>query len=200
MSTYAQFAAARTHLADERGEALTDDELVVALCRPRVTATAEACPSSEYAAHEAAVAIEAVATTKPPYQLAITTCRHCARSFQIGGGLEVEVSPATLERARCDAHHLGDLEAEVPSRIVASVTPRVRRHVMTRDGFQCRVPGCRSKRNLDVHHIVFQSRRGSHKASNLITLCSGHHQQLHEGALVVSGKAPHAVVLSALRC
>ena len=177
-STYAQFVEARTRYAEEHGgDRPTDDELVCAWCRPSSNAEDDA--------------------GRAPYQLAITTCRTCAKSYQLGGGgREIEISTATVERARCDARFLGDLEAEVPARTRTSVTPRMRRQVIARDGFMCRVPGCRSTRHLDVHHIVFQSQRGGHKTSNLITLCGGHHQQLHEGRLSVSGIAPHAVVFA----
>ena len=172
-STYAQFVEVRTRLADERGERLTDDEVVQALC---------AADTSD--------------SDAPSHQIAITTCRSCAKGFQIGGGREIEVSAATVERARCDARHLGDLESDARQRTTTTVTPRMRRQVMTRDGYMCRVPGCRSMRFLDVHHIVFQSKRGANKPSNLITLCSGHHQQLHEGKLAISGAAPHDITFA----
>src|SRR5688572_11401876 len=174
-STYAEYVEARTRLADARGERLSDDETVKLMARGA-------------AGHADAGAAS--------YQIAITTCRSCAKSHQIGGGREVEVSAATVEKVHCDAQHLGDLEADKPTRIVSSVSKRMRRHVMTRDNFICRVPGCRSMRFLDVHHIVFKSRYGSNKASNLVTLCSGHHQQLHDGKLAVSGTAPHAVTFT----
>ena len=173
-STYAQFLEARTRYADERGERLSDDELVLAMCRPS--------------------ADEDIA--KAPHQMAIATCRSCAKSYQVGGGREVEVSVATVERARCDSQFLGDVESDVTPRATSSVSPRMRRRIIMRDHFTCRVPGCRSQRHLDVHHVVFQSKRGSHKPSNLITLCSGHHQQLHEGQLAVSGQAPHALAFT----
>ena len=34
------------------------------------------------------------------------------------------------------------------------------------------VPGCRSARNLDIHHIVEQARGGTHELWNLTLLCS----------------------------
>ena len=173
-STYAQFVEVRTRLADDRGERLTDDEVVQALCAADTSANSDA----------------------PSHQIAITTCRSCAKNFQLGGGREIEVSVATVERARCDARHLGDLESDARQRTTTTVTPRMRRQVMTRDGYMCRVPGCRSMRFLDVHHIVFQSKRGANKPSNLITLCSGHHQQLHEGKLAISGAAPHDITFA----
>jgi hypothetical protein len=129
--------------------------------------------------------------------MAITTCRSCAKSYQLGGGgREIEISAAVVERARCDARFLGDLEADTPPRTYASVTPRMRRQVIVRDGFTCSVPGCRSARHLDVHHIEFQSRGGPNKTWNLTTMCAGHHRHLHEGRLAMSGTAPHAIVFT----
>jgi hypothetical protein len=171
-STYAQFVEARTRLADERGERPTDDETVLALCRP---------PSDDEPG-------------QPAYRIALTTCRTCAKTFQVGGaGREIEVPPSTLERALCDSHDLGDLEAEAPARMVASVSPRMRQHVFTRDHFMCTVPGCRSQRNLEAHHINPKSRGGKHHAPNLTTICDGHHAQSHVGKLLISGEAPHAL-------
>src|SRR6185436_14049432 len=98
-----------------------------------------------------------------------TTCRSCKKSYQVGGGgREIELRPAVVERARCDAQNLGDLEAETPTRIAQSVTPRMREHVLARDGYMCRVPGCRSQRNLELHHLVFRRNGGQHHASNLL--------------------------------
>ena len=177
-STYAQFMEARTRYVEEHGgEYPTDDELVRYFCRP--------------ASSDAAATADAA-----PYRLAISTCRTCAKSFQIAGGREVEVPSTMVDMFRCDARHLGDLEADVPARALASVTPRMREQVLARDGFQCRVPGCRSRRNLDVHHIEFQCMGGPNKGSNLATLCGGHHAQLHEGLLTISGTAPHAIVFT----
>ncbi|MHA7836848.1 MAG: hypothetical protein ACX98W_05240, partial [bacterium] len=37
---------------------------------------------------------------------------------------------------------------------------RKRHRVFVRDGWQCTVPGCRSRRNLQAHHIIFRSAGG----------------------------------------
>jgi hypothetical protein len=58
-----------------------------------------------------------------------------------------------------------------------------------RDSFACVVPGCRARRNLDVHHVVHRD-GGKHSMAQICVLCSGHHQQLHLGRLVISGRAP----------
>jgi hypothetical protein len=167
-STYAQLVEARTRFAADRGAPLTDDELLLALCRPD--------------------------RTDAPYQIAITTCRSCAKAFQVAGGREIEVSVATLARTTCDATHIGDLEADAPQRAKSTVSARKRRQVLARDGFTCRVPGCRSQRYLDIHHIRLKSEGGTNRASNLVTICSGHHQHLHDGKLSIAGEAPHALV------
>jgi hypothetical protein len=161
---------------DEQGERLSDDELVVAMCRGGSDDGAET--------GDAGV---------PPYRLMISTCRSCARSFQITAGRELEVPASTVAIARCDARDIGDVGFDLPQRAVSSVTPRMREHVLARDHFMCTVPGCRSKRNLDVHHVAFESEGGEHVASNLTTACTAHHAQLHEGRLLIHGRAPHAL-------
>jgi hypothetical protein len=86
---------------------------------------------------------------------------------------------------------IGSLEAEQPARVAATVTPRLRRQALARDRHRCTVPGCRSARSLDLHHIEYQRDGGAHQLWNMTVLCSGHHRQLHEGALTIRGKAPH---------
>ena len=65
--------------------------------------------------------------------------------------------------------------------------------ILKRDHFQCQVPGCKCRRNLQVHHIVWRSKGGSDEEYNLITLCRQHHKHiLHDlMALKIEGTAPH---------
>jgi hypothetical protein len=59
-----------------------------------------------------------------------------------------------------------------------------RYRIFERDGWRCRVPGCSSRRNLQVHHIVFRSRGGGGEDDNLVTVCVTHHLRcLHAGTL-----------------
>ncbi|MDQ7822279.1 MAG: HNH endonuclease signature motif containing protein [Candidatus Eremiobacteraeota bacterium] len=68
----------------------------------------------------------------------------------------------------------------------------IHHRTLARDHFQCQVPGCRCRRNLHSHHIVFRSHGGSDKLHNRITLCMAHHLRcLHEGHLIIRGTAPH---------
>ena len=62
--------------------------------------------------------------------------------------------------------------------------PTWRRHhrIFERDAWRCRVPGCSSRRNLQVHHVVFRSQGGSDEDANLAVLCAAHHLQgIHRG-------------------
>jgi len=69
--------------------------------------------------------------------------------------------------------------------------------IMERDGWQCTVPACSSKRDLHAHHVRFRSQGGEDEEWNLTTLCVGHH--LHAvhgpaaGTVRVSGRAPYGL-------
>ncbi|MDQ7821357.1 MAG: hypothetical protein RDV48_01045 [Candidatus Eremiobacteraeota bacterium] len=68
----------------------------------------------------------------------------------------------------------------------------IHHRTLARDNYQCQAPGCRSRRNLHSHHIIFRSHGGSDKLHNRITLCMAHHLRcVHEGHLVIRGTAPH---------
>ena len=116
-------------------------------------------------------------------------CPECKAATADGAGIVVDVTPAQIETALCDAEILGDVERE-PERVRKTITDRMRRQVFARDHHRCTVPGCRSGRNLDVHHLPFRSHGGPHAMWNLAVLCHGHHTLLHEGKLRASGKAP----------
>ncbi|MHC9538496.1 MAG: HNH endonuclease [Vulcanimicrobiota bacterium] len=64
--------------------------------------------------------------------------------------------------------------------------------ILKRDHFQCQVPGCKCRRNLQVHHIIWRSKGGCDEHWNLITLCRQHHKHiLHDlMALKIEGTAP----------
>ncbi|HEU0035723.1 MAG TPA: HNH endonuclease signature motif containing protein [Kofleriaceae bacterium] len=131
---------------------------------------------------------------QPAFQVALSTCKQCKRSYQDVAGEEVEVDAATLSRAQCDHDDLGDLEADAPARVTSSVTKRKRRQVYARDGYCCVVPGCRMTRYLEIHHVRFRSSGGGHELSNTVLLCTGHHAALHKGALRITGEAPDNLV------
>jgi 5-methylcytosine-specific restriction endonuclease McrA len=53
----------------------------------------------------------------------------------------------------------------------------LRQAVLKRDNWRCQL--CGSTVGLEVHHIQPRSRLGDDAEGNLITLCSGCHQEVH---------------------
>jgi len=165
-ATIAAFRAMRKALDEESGERLTDDQLFQILARR---------------------ALEPATSTVRASQVAYMVCPDCKAATADGAGMVADVTPSQLERALCDAEILGDADGE-PTPVRKTVTDRLRRQVFARDHHRCTVPGCRSARNLDIHHVRY--RVHGHEIWNLTVLCSGHHDLLHEGTLRISGKAP----------
>jgi hypothetical protein len=167
---YALWRQARMVIAEERGGEISDADVVETLCR--------------------AVIAPGSGAERPAHQIAYQQCPDCRRATQNGAGREIDVASEVVERAACDARVLGALDATVPERATTTVTPRAREQVFARDHQRCTVPGCRSARNLDIHHIIEQAHGGKHELWNLTLLCTGHHAALHAGMLRVKGKAP----------
>src|SRR5688500_17943858 len=103
---------------------------------------------------------------RAPYQIAVTICERCRRGWQDSGGTSAPMSLPMLERALCDAQHIGSILGGNIVRASQTIPPATRRMVMRRDRNRCRVPGCRSIHNLDVHHIRFLCDGGGHEMSN----------------------------------
>lgn len=165
--TLAMFRQAKAAIEGELGHRLDEDDLLQIIFQR---------------------ALEPGEGASTPAQISI--CAHCDRGWQDGAGIRAELEPADLERARCDADHLGPVDAAEPARTRATISPRLRKQILNRDHHRCVVPGCRSARNLDLHHIVHQADGGGHQAWNLCTCCAGHHRQLHRGLLAIEGRAP----------
>jgi 5-methylcytosine-specific restriction endonuclease McrA len=171
-ATDALLRQARQSLANERGRFIEDDEFLAAM---------------------AAALLEGGANDndqgRAKFQIRVTTCDSCTATYFEGGGRKIAVNDADAARADCDAQRIGEDE-----RAAQDIAPKTRREVLHRDGGRCTVPGCRSARFIEVHHIVPRSRGGSHHASSLTCLCDGHHKALHEGKLLLSGSAPNIIV------
>jgi hypothetical protein len=131
---------------------------------------------------------EPASSKRAPTQIAISVCPSCNVARQNGAGVDIAISPKAFERAACDAQWLGSVDGE-RARAVQDVTPATRTFVFARDKHRCRVPGCRSARNIEVHHIVHREHGGSHEPSNLVCLCFGHHVAHHDGRLSIRGTA-----------
>ena len=61
-----------------------------------------------------------------------------------------------------------------------------RMKVLWRDEFTCQI--CKSKENLQVHHIIPRSKGGSDTLNNLITVCSACHNKIHKGEIGLNRK------------
>src|ERR1041384_4360155 len=170
---HALWRQARMVVATERGGEISDADFIETLCRAVIA------PSSGEAG--------------PPHVIAYQQCQDCRRATQNGAGREIDVGPEVLERASCDARHLRSLDATTPERATTSVTPRMREQVFARDHHRCTVPGCRSARNLEAHHIIEQARGGGPAPSNVTLLWPGHHSALHTGLLTMQGQAPYQI-------
>ncbi len=178
--TLALFRDACRRLEDELGHRLTDDEVIAAMCATVVGPT-DSPPRGRDSG-------------RAPYQIALTVCERCDRAWHDASGRAIEVPPSTLAQARCDAQHLGRADADQPARAVQDIPPAVQRLVQRRDRGRCSVPGCRSTRWIQIHHIVARALGGTHEPSNLVCLCFADHQTHHQGKLSISGTAPDALV------
>jgi hypothetical protein len=119
-------------------------------------------------------------------------CRTCQRGWQNGAGREIAIRDADVERATCDAEVIS---LEKPGRAARTIPAAIRKAVLARDHYRCIVPGCRSSRNLDVHHLEHLEHGGTHAKDNLTTLCDGHHVAHHDGRLLIKGPAPGIEVI-----
>jgi hypothetical protein len=173
---YALWRETARMLGEAHARRLSDSELVTALC-------GAARVASDRGGDGAAM-----------FQIAVTVCERCGQGWQDGGGQAIPISAAAVERAACDAQHIGSLDAAEPARATQDIPPSVVRLVRRRDHGRCRVPGCRSAFGIELHHVVHRSAGGAHVAGNLICLCSSCHAAHHDGRLRISGSADQLVV------
>ena len=172
--TFARLRQARMVLDDEHGTNLPDDAFVAALC----SAVIDGAPATE-------------PTGRAKFQIAVTVCGRCGQGWQEGAGAQIAIGSAAVERAMCDAQHIGSIDGDGPERAHQDIPPSVVRFVWRRDGGRCRVPGCRSARALELHHLVHRADGGSHDASNVALICGSCHRSHHEGTLTITGTAEH---------
>ncbi len=158
---------ARLALEQDHGRHLDDDELIAAL------------------AHGA---LDGDANGRARYQIVVERCDTCKRAVQHGAGARIAIDQAALDRAECDAQTIqhGRAKQDIP--------PATERAVRLRDHGRCRVPGCRSTRALEIHHIIHREHGGTHDPDNLALVCSSCHRAHHEGRLHITGTADHLEV------
>jgi hypothetical protein len=179
--TYAMFREVEEKLTREAGHRVSEDDVIAAMCR------AVLVPTSDGVAHDAHVG----RANRPHYQVAMTVCDECKRGWQDGGGQTVEVGPAAIATACCDAQVIGRIDrddAGATTRATRTIPPATRRLVLHRDHRRCVVPGCRLSAWIDVHHVRPREHGGTHDLRNLVTLCNSHHHLLHDGRLAITGQ------------
>jgi hypothetical protein len=106
------------------------------------------------------------------------------------------VGPISAEVARrlaCNAHITLSFDApdgtSLDQKQLERDPTRAQRIEIRRRDKGCRFPGCGCKNVTDVHHIVWASKQGPTKMSNLLTLCVGHHSRVHELGWKMDGDA-----------
>ena len=146
--TFALTRQARQVLDDEHGRHLTDDECIAAMCHAVLDGPARAVGSPDGITPSDAACENGVArggagrasSGRAKYQIAITLCERCGQGWQEGGGARVPIGPAIVDRALCDAQHVGSIDAPAPQRAYQDIPPSVARLVWQRDHGRCRVP------------------------------------------------------------
>jgi hypothetical protein len=118
-------------------------------------------------------------------------CASCGAGKQLGAGVRFDIDTADVARAHCDAEHVSAL---APGSVTQDIPAKVRRFVELRDGNRCRIPGCRSTRCIELHHIVHQEDGGTHEPENIVSICGGHHGAHHRDRLWIGGTATNLVV------
>jgi hypothetical protein len=99
--------------------------------------------------------------------------------------LSLPISIRTAERLACDCTMsrvlLADSMVIDVGRATRTVSAPTMRALRVRDK-GCRFPGCDRQVNWsNPHHIIYRSRGGSDKVTNLVLLCFFHHRLVHEG-------------------
>jgi hypothetical protein len=115
------------------------------------------------------------ASARSPYQVVVYRCERCgAAHVPTSEGTKL-LGPATIGAILCDAQ-----VSDGGKRMRSTIAPRVRRRVLERDGYRCRMAGCGSTRDLEVHHRVPLALGGSDGIENLLALCGPCHRWVHE--------------------
>jgi hypothetical protein len=202
--TLATFRHAMNELRKQSGEHLDDDSALLLMAR-HVLGSQEPVGKDLADSRDPTDARTGADAGRASYQLALTLCERCRSGFQDACGERLEVHPAIVEMAQCDAQHIGRVESMQPPsemegvahvghaetrvsrRATQTVPPTLRRHVLCRDKGRCVVPGCRHTTFIDVHHLALRSEGGRHDADNLVVLCTAHHRALHYGRLIITG-------------
>ena len=123
------------------------------------------------------------------HEVVVHIAHDALRDVPESSGAELDsghiVAVETARRLGCDGALVGVVEGAkgeplAVGRRTRAVPPAIRRALRVRDG-GCRFPGCDRSRYVHAHHIKHWADGGETRLDNLVTLCSQHHRQVHEG-------------------
>ena len=123
------------------------------------------------------------------HEVVVHIAHDALRDVPESSGAELDsghiVAVETARRLGCDGALIGVVEGAkgeplAIGRRTRAVPPAIRRALRVRDG-GCRFPGCDRSRYVHAHHIKHWADGGETALGNLVTLCSQHHRQVHEG-------------------
>ena len=144
----------------------------------------------------------------PPTELAVIVDARTAAKTRGETGVSVlagpRIGPGVLEEVLCNGivDVVGITDEGKPLSLgkrSRTVSPKMRRHVLHRDG-KCTVDGCPFNYRLEVHHVQPRGWGGDHDPDNLITLCWYHHHvSVHREGLQIIRLGTSRVRLKRLR-
>ena len=121
------------------------------------------------------------------HRVVVYYCAGCHKAAREGKNGPVEISHAELETIACDAE-LHDMRGGEKA-LSRTIPPKVSNFVQARDHGRCRVPGCKNRAHLNLHHEGGWRTVG-HDARFVMLLCFAHHQSRHNGDLAVRALVP----------
>jgi hypothetical protein len=164
--------------------------------KPSTHAAAVAATSTTAAATNAAAAAEPVHGGARTTMIVHTDLDRLLYGDGYGHASIEGVGPISAEVARrlaCNAHITLSFDApdgfSLDQKQMERDPTQAQRIEIRRRDRGCRFPGCGCKNVTDVHHIVWASKQGPTKMSNLLTLCVGHHSRVHELGWEMDGDA-----------
>jgi Holliday junction DNA helicase RuvB len=163
---YETWELAKKKLEAERGEPMSDADCMAYFGRLILSTRADGTVAGREPIRDSM------------YRVVMQMCSGCeSRTLQTPDG-PAEISDSEAEALSCHAK-----------------TPRaMREEVLARDGFMCRA--CKTRVDLNAHHVIFRSHDGPTTPWNLVTLCERCHGLVHEGLLLVAGKAPNGLSIT----
>ncbi|MDI1229126.1 MAG: HNH endonuclease signature motif containing protein [bacterium] len=109
----------------------------------------------------------------------------------LAAGHEAACRAAGRELTLAEAFHRFVLFSQVSEEEPDPAARGAKLKALERAGWQCEVPGCRGRCNLQVHHIKYRSHGGPDTLENYVVSCAAHHlRHLHEGRMKVEGEDP----------